>query len=330
MSAIAVFHGYEFRNNACGQGPDIYRASASLAFASTCSATTENFGNGHLQCVGCVKDMPQFQLRSDCKVEVSASSANSQSTFEDSIITGTTITLSSGFTVASEIVILEVTGLKVNGGGFTVSGGYALDPFGNPVAASSRIFYVANAAELTISNLILTNGYAKAASYGGQFGGAIYVGSGVRIVLDFCTFTNNLAVTGYGGALNLGRDLAGSTTGITATLTSCTFSGNSATTNGYGAGLFIGAGVIVTITDCAFTNNVGAYYGGGIAQYQESTATLTRVTFTSNAATYLGGAYFMGGPASCVTSLSSCTFTSNTAAYRGGAVSSHDVASSKS
>ena len=143
--------------------------------------------------------------------------------------------------------------------------------------------------------------------------------------MNSCTFSSSLSVAGYGGALNLG--LTTGSTGIAATLISCTFTGNSVLTNGFGGGLFIGAGVIVAITDCEFTSNVGAYNGGGIAQYLQSTATLTRVTFTSNSAAYLGGGYFTNGPATAVTYLTSCTFTSNTATTggRGGGVSSIKV-----
>ena len=87
--------------------------------------------------------------------------------------------------------------------------------------------------------------------------------------------------------------------------------------------MFIGAGVKVTVTDSSFTSNVGAVYGGGIAQFAGSTATLSGVAFTSNSASTYGGAYFMNSGATCVTSLMSCTFTSNTATTggRGGGVS---------
>ena len=323
-SAIVSFLDYKFANNFAltSTGPDVYQGSANVVFASSCGPIAKcfnecddqvNFGYGHLMCVGCVKEMPQDWSTSTCKSLKVSSTVTSKSSFENALITGNTINIAIDFKVNAEIVILDVTGLIVDGHGFMINGG-----------AANRIFYISNTGtELMITDLTFTNGYASTASYGGQFGGAVYVGSGVTLTMIGCKLLNNLADAGYGGALNLGRDLAGSTTGIKVTLTSCTFSGNSVLTNGYGGGLFIGAGVIVTITDCAFTSNVGAYSGGGICQYLESTATLTRVTFTSNSASSYGGGYFMGGPASCISTLYDCIFTSNTAATggRGGGVS---------
>jgi hypothetical protein len=273
-------------------------------------------------CYNCAKDMPQDWEAADCKAIVPKSIVSSQSAFENAIITDSTIALSSGFTVTSEIVILDVTGLKINGAGFTMSGGFGTDIFGNVVSDASRIFYIANAGtEVTIANLILTNGYSLSSSYGNQYGGAVFIGSGVKLVMLSCTFSNSLSVAGYGGALNLGSSAG--TSGILVTLTSCVFSENSVLTNGYGGGLFIGTGVIVTIEDCDFTSNVGAHSGGGISQWAASTATLTRVTFTSNSASTYGGGYHNNGAATSVTSFISCTFTSNTATTtgRGGGVS---------
>jgi len=247
----------------------------------------------------------------DCKIIVSSSTISSQATFEDAIITDNTLTLSSGFTVSSEIVILDVSGLKVEGAGFTIDGGVA-----------SRIFYIANkGTEITFSNLILTNGYSLSTSYANQYGGAMFIGTGVTLVMSGCTFLNSRSVSGYGGGLSLGSSAG--TAGITVTLTSCTFTGNSVLTNGYGGGLFIGTGVTVTMTDCDLNTNVGAYNGGGICQYASSTATLTRVTFTSNSASTYGGGYFINSGATVMASLTSCTFTSNTATTggRGGGVS---------
>jgi len=213
--------------------------------------------------------------------------------------------------VSQEILILDVKGLKVMGGGFTVSGG-----------GSSRIFYVNNAGtELSLTNLILTNGYATGTSYAGAFGGAMFIGTGVTLAMTGCTFLNNVVVNGYGGALNLGRDSG--TIDLNVTITSCTFTGNSVATSGVGGGLFIGTGVTLAMSDCTFTSNNGGSYGGGICQYATSTASLTRVAFTSNSVTTYGGGYYMNGAATCVTTLTSCTFTSNTATTggRGGGVS---------
>jgi hypothetical protein len=303
---------YKFSDNvaSASYGPDVYRGSTSVTFLSSC-AGTENFGYGHLMCYNCLKDMPQDWEAADCKAIVTTSSATSQSTLEDAIISDNTITVMNDFTVASEIVILDVTGLRVAGAGYIINGG-----------SVRRIFYVANeGTDITIANLILTNGKSLSTSYGNQYGGAVFIGSGVTLAMSGCTFSNSLSTAGYGGGLSLGSTAG--TSGITVTLKSCTFTGNSVLTNGYGGGLFIGTGVIVTIEDCDFTSNVGAHSGGGISQWAASTATLTRVTFTSNSASTYGGGYHNNGAATSVTSLTSCTFTSNTATTtgRGGGVS---------
>ena len=321
--AVVALLDYKFSDNIASSsfGPDVFRGSNALTFASSCTGT-ENFGHGHLMCYNCVKDMPQDWEAADCKAVVSESTVSSQTTFENAIITDNTIVLSAGFTVSSEIVILDVTGLKVNGAGFTMSGGYDTDIFGNVVSDASRVFYIANAGtELTIENLIFTNGYSSSTSFGNQYGGAIYIGQGVSIAISGCTFMDSYSIAGYGGGVALGRDT--STTGITVTLTSCIFTGNSVLSGGQGGGLFIGTGVIVTMEDCDVTSNVGAVNGGGISQYAASTATLTRVTFTSNSCSSYGGGYFNNGGATSVTSLTSCEFTSNTASTsgRGGGVS---------
>jgi hypothetical protein len=313
---------YKFSDNvaSASYGPDVYRGSTSVTFSSSCGnqincfndcLDQDNFGYGHLMCYNCAKDMPQDLKNEDCKSLTSSSTVTSQATFENAIITGNTINLASDFLVASEIVILDVSGLVVDGHSYTINGGSA-----------SRIFYLSNSGtELTIMDLVLTNGYSSSSSYGGQYGGAMYIGSGVTLVMSACTFSNNLAVAGYGGALNLGS--TSGTSDILITLTSCNFLGNSVLTNGYGGGMYIGTGVTVTITDCDFLSNVGAHSGGGISQYAASTTTLTRVTFTSNSASTYGGGYHNNGAAASVTSFIGCTFTSNTATTtgRGGGVS---------
>ncbi|MFI5323648.1 MAG: choice-of-anchor Q domain-containing protein [Thermodesulfobacteriota bacterium] len=70
------------------------------------------------------------------------------------------------------------------------------------------------------------------------FAGAIFIsGSGTNLEIARCTFNNNRAVTGNGGAA-LGGAIANLASGITVTVTNSTFSGNSALcgNDGIGAG----------------------------------------------------------------------------------------------
>ena len=161
-----------------------------------------------------------------------------------------------------------------------------------------------------------------------RIGGAgLYAGTGITgITLMGCAFNNNNNVNGNGGGAYF-REAA--------TLTACTFTGNTA---GFGGGAwFNGAS---TLTGCAFTGNT-AEFGGG-ASFRES-ATLTGCVFTGNkgdgggggagfgaatltACTFIdneggdssnegGGAYFDG-----TATLTACTFTGNEGGNFGGAV----------
>ena len=86
--------------------------------------------------------------------------------------------------------------------------------------------------------------------------GTVVVGGGLRIlaggpVIDNCVFENNHS--GYGGAIHSG--------GSTATISNCTFNGNSASANG-GAVLIINGGV--PISNCTFTANHSTLDGGAL------------------------------------------------------------------
>jgi hypothetical protein len=287
---------------------------------SGCFAPTVNFGSGHLYCYNCPVDMVANWQETDCKAFVAASAVASQAAFQGALMSSTAVTVSASFTTSSEIVILNVAGLTVNGGGFTINGGGA-----------HRIFYVANpGTTVTINNLILTSGYSASTAFGGAWGGAMYVGTGVNVVLSSCTFSNSVAANGYGGGLALGGMTGISD--IVVVFITCTFTGNSVVGgSGYGGGLFIGVGVTVTIEDSAFSSNIGAAYGGGIAQWTGSTATLDRVVFTSNSAVSgaaQGGGYYMKGGVTCVVWLTDCTFTTNTVGSggNGGGVSTYIIA----
>ena len=135
------------------------------------------------------------------------------------------------------------------------------------------------------------------------------------------------------------------------TLTSNTFTGNTAKGNGGGA--YVSA-VITTLTNNTFTENTASGNGGGASIYYSAVTTLTNNTFTGNTANYGGGVYTVSGDSSdkgnstiltnnvftgnkaigrgfggggaliyssgVVTTLTNNTFTGNTAKSRGGGV----------
>ena len=152
-------------------------------------------------------------------------------------LTGT-ITLTTGQLEIDKNVTISGPGVSV----ITVSGNNA-----------SRVFHVQTGKTATISNLTIANGKAN-------FGGGIYnLGN---LTISNCTFTNNYAQGGEGGAID--------TEGGTVTVVNSTISGNRADTDGGG---LLNCGASQTIlTNVTITNNhadndndsIGA--GGGIAQ----------------------------------------------------------------
>jgi hypothetical protein len=95
--------------------------------------------------------------------------------------------------------------------------------------------------------------------------------------LTSCTFSSNSAVTGAGGGMcNYESN---------PTVTNCSFSGNSAN---YG-GVIYNGNSSPTLTNCTFSGN-SADYGGGMLNY-ESNPTVTNCSFSANSANHGGGMY---------------------------------------
>ncbi len=110
-----------------------------------------------------------------------------------------------------------------------------------------------------------------------------------------------LLVTVYNGGVIYSED--------TATITNCTFTGNTAE---YDAGVIYNEDN-VTITNCTFTGNSG--HDGGV-MHDEDQSTITNCNFTGNSA-YEGGAIYN----CCGTeTIKGCIFTNNHAANVGGAI----------
>ena len=167
-----------------------------------------------------------------------------------------------------------------------------------------------------------------------EFTDCTFTGSGGTAVssrnttLTGCTFTNNNGLTGASVYSRAGATLTDCTfigntsqyngAGVfadgTAALTRCVFVGNDASGSMGGGVYAVGA---ATLTDCTFTDNTATIAGGGV--YLRGAANLTRCTFTNNASNIEYG--YSAGGGLCVertATVTRCTFTGNAASSGGG------------
>jgi len=139
-----------------------------------------------------------------------------------------------------------------------------------------------------ITNCTLTGNTAA-------LGGGIYndVQGTAKVAVTNCALVNNSG--GFGGGI--GNSVGyGSPATPTVTVTSCSFTGNSASRNGGGVDIDMGSGA-VTVTDCTFSANSASFtvsttlgLGGGISIYgSDGLVTVTNSTFIANAASNGGG-----------------------------------------
>ena len=219
---------------------------------------------------------------------------------------------------------LTVTGVTFNNNSaLTGHGGGGIDMFGGSLIVSDSTFTANVAASgaaiqdfyatMTVSNSVFANNSAL------YYGGAIDDGTANASVSN-STFTNNSAA--IAGAIN--NYDGGSTGGLT--LTSCTFTGNTAT-SGNGGTIYSslgGNGTGVTVTNSTFSGNQTSNAGGAIFSVVDGgsgagdTVTVSNTIFTGNSASNGGAVY---NPSGGTFVLNGCTFSGNTAtdAY-GGAI----------
>jgi hypothetical protein len=205
-------------------------------------------------------------------------------------------------------VIKPVTLRSVNGPEVTVISGYRV-PGTTNCNGAVRCVYLTNGA--TLVGFTLTNGATRRCSGEDDredSGGGVWCES-VSAVISNCTLSGNSAGLAGGGA-NSG------------TLKNCALVGNSAIIAGGGAASSI-------LINCTLSGNSAIYDGGGAGD-----CVLSNCTLTGNSAPTGGGAYRGtlnhcalignsaqsrdGGGASDST-LNNCTLTNNTALYGGGA-----------
>jgi hypothetical protein len=170
----------------------------------------------------------------------------------------------------------------------TVDGGSAVTVSGNN---GTQVFVVDSRANVQLSNLTITNGFAYKGGAAQNWG---------NLGLENCTLSNNGA--SYGGAIYNGA-------GGTLNLFDSTLSGNTASQEGGG---IYNAGTVMANNDALMNNT--ANYGAGISSYG-NLEMLTNCYFYHNTAVYGGGALYNGGQAS----IGRDQFLANSARY-GGAI----------
>ena len=180
-----------------------------------------------------------------------------------------------------------------------------------------RIFFITNGANVSISNLTMTNGR--------DYNSGAILNDGATLTVNNCVFTANSG-GGYGGG---GIMNDGSNANARLTVNKCVFDSNSAD--------FMAAGILnfstgrnanLTVSNCIFSNN-SAFDGGAIVNYAPggtATAVVNNTTLTGNSANDQVGragaihnnAVSVGGRATLT--VSNCTVSNNSTDYAGGGI----------
>ena len=237
--------------------------------------------------------------------------------------------------------------LTIHGHGATIE----RVPAVNDSAHRFRIFYNNSGANLTLSDLTITNG-----NPGAFHGGAIYNDgetADATLTISNCTLTGNSG--DYGGAIfndgyqdpsfpahtatltvlnstisfNTGTQYGGGiwneSGGIVMNVSNCTFSQNSAVARSAGAIQFDGSSGTATgsISNCTFTENTAGNYGGAVnidGFAGSGTLEITQCTFDQNSAKWGGGVAMDGTSGSAAVNVSNSTFSGNSATLLGGGI----------
>jgi hypothetical protein len=260
-STTLTFFDYEFVGNydSSSLHEDIYRLnSATVDFEDVCKEDLYNFGSSWLECPNCELYVPAVLHDEDCKNTTGLfTNITTQSELEYYLMVNRTLELGADIYLTGAVYMLSgpsedsLTGLIIDGMGlYSVDGGNAVRCF---VLHVSTEFI-----SMTVSfmNLTMINGKAQSTTLDGSLGGAIYVGSGIEILIS------------------------------RSTISSC---------NAYhGSGIYVASYSVLSMNFCTFYNNRGATAGGGL-YFSGSSATLAHMDFLSNDAISGGGAYFSAG-----------------------------------
>jgi hypothetical protein len=176
--------------------------------------------------------------------------------------------------------------------------------------AAMRCVYLAN--EAILAGFTLTNGATQTSGdrSTNQSGGGVWC-EGLSALVSHCVLTGNSACEDGGGAYS-------------GTLNNCAVSSNS-------AGIFGGGASYSTLNNCALTGNSGGLAGGGAMD-----GTLNNCALTGNSGGWMGGGALGGTLNNCTITgnrvisgsgggvyggvLNNCTVAGNSASYYGGGV----------
>ena len=156
--------------------------------------------------------------------------------------------------------------------------------------AGGAINLTGSGAKLVVNDCAFTNNVdAGPANSGDNFanqgGGAVYVGSGAQIDATNCSFTSNTTTQSEGR-----RGGAVHLYGGVGNFTACTIQGNKSF---YGGGVYYAAGATGTMSNCLVVKNDAGQFGGGVAIDENAVVTFTNCTIVKNTAAQSGGGVYV-------------------------------------
>jgi hypothetical protein len=216
--------------------------------------------------------------------------------------------------------------ITLSSGPLALSGNVTINGLGaNELAISgnnaSQLFTLSGSAQVTLSNLTLTDGMSSQ-------GGAINIGGTAALTLDSDVLSGNQAVSDTNGNALGGAVYSSAGTSLTIDNTAFLNNQTNGTNDSFG-GAIVNGGTL-SITGATFAGNAALgstnlSQGGAIGNQYGATATITLSTFTGNQALGSGTGAAVGGalangdglvtpPSGSVvtTTLSQCTFANNT------------------
>ena len=175
----------------------------------------------------------------------------------DAIADGGTFTLSKNYQYdpSTDEAIYDNGGVTItkniiiDGQGiYTINGAFDVSSFdgGSDYTYGSRIFYSNSPISITLKDITFINGLSNM-NYGGASGGAICFEDPTKVSITGCTFKNNYALDGSGGAISLSNTIA--------TIENSQFIENSVLPNTLGASAIFTTGTVLTIKDSTFKDN---------------------------------------------------------------------------
>ena len=247
---------------------DMHRASGTVLFETGCPSELYFFGKDLLDCYDCsAVYYPKDMRDMGCMPWTSYETAGTQDELESAIMFDRRIEFVADIFLTHAVAILgfenqasgtllgtpiareaNLAGLVIDGAGvYTLDGG-----------STYRCFYINNpSTEVTITNLIMTNGYTSSATYTPNQGGAIYTGTTITLSIISSVVSSSTAYTGSCAtdASNGGGLFMGSNGNLH--LQESTFTSNRAY---QGSGVYINSGTEALIEDCTFGSNTHYNY----------------------------------------------------------------------